>query len=185
MRAALRFRLIERRVASPDSWLLRFALPPALRTLTDDPALQTGLKAIHEGAEKSYSPVSHPAERGSVDLLVKRYAPQPGGGISDSLCSLAVGDEAELRIKPPRQIHGSAAVARRWRQLGLVACGTGIAPFVQILRMLHLDAAAEDRTEVSLLSINRTVDDTLMRREIDELAASWPGQRLKVRGGHI
>lgn len=173
-----RFRLLERRAASPDSWMLRFALPHGLRTLTPDPTQPTGLKVLHNGVEKSYSPISHPAEQGICDLLVKHYAPLPGGGVSDALCLLEPGQEAEMKIKPPRSIHGSPFVANRWRRMGLLSCGTGIAPFVQILRILRLDPT--DRTAIRLLSVNRSVDGILLKDEIDHLAADWPGGRLKV-----
>jgi cytochrome-b5 reductase len=153
-------------------------LPHGLSTLSPDPALPTGLKVVHDKVEKSYSPISHPAEQGICDLLVKHYSPRPEGGVSNALCSLLPGQEAEMRIKPPRSIHGSPYVAHRWRHLGLLSCGTGIAPFVQTLRILRQDPT--DRTEIRLLSVNRSADDILLKDELDHLAAGWPGGRLKV-----
>jgi cytochrome-b5 reductase len=133
---------------------------------------------LHNGVAKSYSPISHPAQQGTVELLVKHYVPRLGDGVSHALCSLQPGQEAEMTIKPPRPINGSPAVAHRWQRLGLLSCGTGIAPFMQILRILRSDAT--DRTEIRLLSINRSEKDILLKDDLDQLAADWPGGRLHV-----
>ena len=63
--------------------------PPPRRYLGEDPELPTCIKVAfphgtdEAGApkvlEKSYSPVSHPATEGEVELLVKGYPPRPGG----------------------------------------------------------------------------------------------------------
>lgn len=175
--AVRRFRLLSRCAASADSWLLRFALPPGWSTPPGAAQIPTGIKVLHHSVEKSYSPVSHPAHQ-TLDLLVKHYSPRPNGGVSDTLCSLRVGEEVEVKVKPSRTIHGSPSVSRRWKRLGLLSCGTGIAPFVQILRILRNDE--EDRTQVWLLNFNRSPDDILLKAELDELAAGWPGGRLRV-----
>lgn len=173
-----RLELESRRVVSGDSCLLQFALP------SDVPSLGwSGVKLVHEEAatgsvlEKSYSPTSRPGEQGGFELLVKRYEPQPGGGCGAFLCDLKPGELAPLKIKSPRVVHGSSSYAGRWRSLGLVAGGTGVAPFLQIIRELLADA--EDRTQLHLLSINRHEGDILMRDELDALAAAHP-DRLSV-----
>lgn len=69
-------------------------------------------------------------------------------------------------------MHGSPAVLGRWRNLGLVACGTGVAPLVQIARILLDDP--EDNTKIRLLCVNRRENDVLMRKELDHLASDHP-----------
>ena len=178
-----RFTLADSFAAGRDSKVLRFALPDTLPSLPR-PA-PSGVKVLFDGVdeatgeakvlEKSYSPVSLPSTRGFFDLLVKAYPPRPGGGVGGFLCGLEPGDTAAMKVKPARIIHGSEAVAGRWDSLGFVGGGTGVAPFVQIIREL-LEGHPGDATQLSLLSVNREEGDVLMRAEIDSLAARFPAR---------
>ena len=178
------FPLLEKRRQSPDSWLLRFGLPEGRRHLGSDPALPTCIQVYHNGTDedtglpkllkKSYSPVSHPAEVGSFELLVKAYADRQGGGVGAGICATEPGESLVAKLKPERLFHGSPAISGRWDHIGLVAGGTGVAPLVQIIRIVLDDPA--DPTTVSLLSVNRREDDILMREELDRLAAEHPGR---------
>jgi len=165
-------------VGSSNSQLLRFALPPGA-TLggLGEGAVPVTVYARALGLKKSYSPVSRADEAGAFDLLVKPYAPREGGGLAAHLCSLGVGKAAELQVKATRVMHGSPGVLQRWRNLALVAGGTGIAPFVQILRHVLPDDAG---TAVRLLYSSRNASDILMRDEIDALAAKYGPDRLGV-----
>merc|ERR1719362_494674 len=69
-------------------------------------------------------------------------------------------------------MHGDPGVTRRWAQLGLVAGGTGIAPLMQIVRIILDDPA--DCTHIRLLFINRYEDDILMRDDLEQLARKHP-----------
>jgi cytochrome-b5 reductase len=93
------------------------------------------------------------------------------------LCNLKNGETMSMTIKAPRPIHGSEHIAGRWKNLGLIGGGTGMAPFIQIMRFLL--ARPDDKTVVWILSINRHEQDILMRQEIDHLAQAHP-DRLKV-----
>ena len=174
----LPYTLLKKVQQSADSWWLRFALPPPRRWLADDTTLPTCIKVEYpDGTDdngqpkrlaKSYSPVSHPAAEGIVELVVKAYPLRPGGGVGAYLCSLEPGQTMHAEIKGKRMMHGSAAVAQRWQSVGLVAGGTGIAPLLQIARILLEDP--DDHSAVYLLSINRREQDILMRQEIERLA---------------
>ena len=169
---SLPYTLTNKTRLSPDSWLLRFALPR--RYLGDDPSLPTCLKVLHpEGTdeagrpkrlEKSYSPVSHPATEGSVDLVVKAYEPRPGGGVGTWLCGLEEGAVMHATLKAKRVMHGDAAVVGRWQHVGLVGGGTGIAPLLQIARILLEDTGSAPAASVRLLSVNRREEDILARQ---------------------
>jgi hypothetical protein len=94
------FRLLEKADASPDSKLLRFALPHSLARLPahGDAGYRapTGVYCIANVTaadgelRKSYSPVSLP-DAPHLDLLVKAYPYRPGGGLGKLLCELAPG----------------------------------------------------------------------------------------------
>ena len=167
---------------SPDSWLLRFALPAGMRWLSEDPNIPTCIKALFPGGTdesgdpkvlgKSYSPVSHPATESAMELVVKSYEPRPGGGVGAFLCGIEVGGTLQAEVKSQRIMHGSAAVLGRWREVGLIGGGTGIAPLVQIARILLADE--QQRTSVRMLSINRREEDILMRDALDRMAVDFP-----------
>ena len=172
------YKLLEKWKTSPDSWVLRFALPSPMIRLAADPSLPTCIKVTFNGTDeagapkqlsRSYSPVSLPATEATVDLLVKAYRPGGGGA---HLCGLGPGDIMTAEVKAERMMHGSAAVARRWKHIGLVGGGTGVAPLIQVARIVLADAA--DATRVSMLCVHRRREDILMRRELDELAAAHP-----------
>jgi len=168
--------------ADSNSCLLRFALPPERQSLGEDPTLPTCLKVLHPNGtdeagapkllEKSYSPVSHPAKKGEVELLVKAYKPRPGGGVGAYICDLEAGDTMHATLKSKRVMHGDAQVLRRWSNIGLVGGGTGVAPLIQIARLVLSDP--DEGARVKMLSINRYEQDILMRKELDALAAEHP-----------
>lgn len=152
-----------------DSCYLRFHAPgytkvDGVKLVLDTPS--------EKGKAKSYSPTSPQSANGYFDLLVKSYPYQQGGGFGHFLCNLQKGDVATMTIKKPREIHGSSQLTRRWRAIGMVAGGTGLAPFVQIIRTCLDDP--DDETELRLLFINRREEDILMRTALDALAATSP-----------
>jgi cytochrome-b5 reductase len=171
--AVQNFTLSKKWQTSPDGHILRFTLPPELPKL--DLAAPSGVKLMlpssdDEGViiEKSYSPISHEDTEGYFDLLVKSYPPQPGGGFGLFLCDLIPGQSAPLKIKKSREIQGRTGVGRRWSSLTMIGGGTGVAPFVQIIRSILADE--QDLTELRLIFVNRQKEDILMKKELDKLA---------------
>jgi len=187
----LQYALTEKRQLSPDSYLLRYALPEGRRRLGEDASLPTCIKVLYpdgtdektgkpKALEKSYSPVSHPGADGFMDLIVKSYPPRAGGGVGSFLCNMQVGETMLGSVKSKRVMHGDAAVLGRWSHIGLVAGGTGIAPLLQIARLvLESPAPSDASTSVRLLSINRHEEDILAREAIEALRAAHPA-RFKV-----
>eukprot|EP00977_Amphora_coffeiformis_P023549 scaffold13558_cov177-Amphora_coffeaeformis.AAC.3 len=182
-----KYKLLNKTKLSRDSCLLRFQVPESRRILGTDPTLPTCLKVDFPlGTDevtgqhpvvlsKSYSPISHPAVEGYFELVVKEYPVQPGGGVGAFLCHLPVGESVTGTIKKHRVMHGSPQVQGRWNQVGLVAGGTGIAPLLQLVRIL-LASPADTSTRIHILSINRLEEDILMRHELDRLATDYPNR---------
>ena len=159
---------------------------------------------IMEDVSKSYSPISHPSAKGYFEVVVKSYPYRPGGGVGSYLCGLEVQEVSEegrsnsnsiggilAKLKSPRMMHGSPAVINRWKHIGLVAGGTGIAPLFQIARIALEEgtgtgSGTETETEtnaggvacesVHLLYVNRRREDILMKDEINRLAMEYPGR---------
>ena len=178
------YTLTSKRRLSPNSYLLRYALPNGRKHLCEDLTLPTCIKILYpdgtdekagnntRSLEKSYSPVSHPGVEGYMDLIVKSYPPRAGGGVGDYLCNMKVGETIRGTVKGKRIMHGSAAVLGRWTNIGLVAGGTGIAPLLQVARIVLESQDPDDTsTTVHLLFINCTEQDILAREEIEDLAS--------------
>ena len=169
------YRVVNNTRVSPDSNILRVGIQGRNHLGWDD-RTPTCISVYSEFSKaKSYSPITHPGERGTFELLVKSYHMQPGGGVGAYLCSLNAGDTFEAKVKSKRVVHSSSDIVGRWSQVGLVAGGTGIAPLYQLLQILLRD----DTSVISVLSINRREEDILLKTEMDELARKHPN-RLRV-----
>ena len=62
-------------------------------------------------------------------------------------------------------------------QIGMVAGGTGITPMYQVIRAICEDPS--DKTTISLLYGNNTLNDILLRDKLDGFANAYP-QKFKV-----
>jgi cytochrome-b5 reductase len=59
----------------------------------------------------------------------------------------------------------------------MIAGGTGITPMLQIIRAVLKNP--DDKTKISLIYANVSVEDILLKQELDELVTIYPG-RFKV-----
>ena len=174
------YTLVAKRDAGRDSKLLTFALPETMPTL--GASVISGVKVKQEVAgeelDKSYSPTS-PAERTETfDLLVKAYTPRKGGGLGAWLCALEPGQNASMKVKGAKKIVNGAPLARnRFRRIGMLAGGTGVAPFMHLVATLLADP--EDATLLDLVVSHREPQDALLDAELAALAAASAG-RLRV-----
>eukprot|EP00536_Pseudo-nitzschia_multiseries_P016819 jgi/Psemu1/222733/e_gw1.1247.13.1 len=186
------YKLLRKTRLSDDSFLLRYGLPEGRSILGKDPTLPTCIKVDFAVAteqdkdakpiSKSYSPVTHPNQPGYFDLVVKSYPYREGGGVGAYLCDMTVGDSIRASLKKERMMHGSSAVlGRGWKQVGLVAGGTGIAPLLQIARILLEDKTNwgdddddDNRPRIHLLFVNHTPSQILGVEAIETLAQEHP-----------
>ncbi|KAG8072565.1 hypothetical protein GUJ93_ZPchr0006g43679 [Zizania palustris] len=191
-REKVRCQLVDKKSLSYNVRLFRFELPLPDQKL----GLPVG-KHVYVcatiGAKlsmRAYTPISSVDEVGHIELVIKIYFKDedpkfPDGGLmSQYLDSLPLG--ATIDIKGPIghieyagrgafMVNGERRFARR---LAMVAGGTGITPVYQVIQAVLRDQPDDD-TEMHLVYGNRTVDDMLLREEIDRWAAAHPA-RLKV-----
>jgi nitrate reductase (NAD(P)H) len=137
---------------------------------------------------RAFTPTSSVDEKGYFDLVVKIYfkgvhPKYPNGGLmSQHLDSLSIG--YVLDIKGPLGhieytgkgnflVHGEHKFAKR---LAMLAGGTGITPIYQVVQAILKDP--EDLTEMHVVYANRSEDDILLRKEMDEWAKKH--ERFKI-----
>lgn len=113
-----------------------------------------------------YTPTSSNDDLGHFDLVIKVY---PKGKMSKHIDTMKIGDELEVAGPKGEFIYK----ANTFSKIGMLAGGTGITPMLQIIREVakHKDT---DKTQISLLNGNVTVQDIILREEIDELAKTVP-----------
>lgn len=155
---------------SNDTKLLTFALPEAnnnLGLITASCILAKFVTPKGSNVIRPYTPISDIEKKGDFELLVKKY---DGGKMSVHIHNLKVNDT--LAFKGP-------LVKWKWqenqfKEVGLVAGGTGIAPMYQVIHEVLKNK--NDSTKITLLYGSKTPSDVLLKDELDKLAASHPNQ---------
>jgi len=135
---------------------------------------------------RNYTPTTSDNDHGYFDLVLKIYSPgvkekfPDGGKVSQQIDKLRVGDIVDVQGPYGKMTyHGQGRLdefkkVKQARRVGMIAGGTGITPMLQVLQAILRDPA--DRTEVSLLFANQTVDDILLRDNLEALRAAHPQQ---------
>ena len=181
------YKIINNTKVSSDSNILTVALPKGRTYLGWDHKVPTCI-AISKKEDnvdgnnkanilkKSYSPITHPSQSDTFQLLVKSYPPRIGGGVGAYLCNLQINDVIEAKVKPQRIMHSYQHVHGRWSHIGLIAGGTGIAPLYQLLMILLKDDDNTTCDKIHVLSINRKEEDILLKKELDDLVKEYPNK---------
>lgn len=184
----LPFKLIEKEVLSHDTRKFRFALQSREHVFGLPVGNHVFLSATIDGklVMRAYTPVSSDDERGYFDLVIKVYfknvhpAFPEGGKLSQFMEQMQIGDTIDAKGPLGHvsyQGRGSFKIHKSlvyFNQLGFIAGGTGITPCYQIIKAVLKDSG--DETKLSLIYANRTVDDILLRDELDGLACKHPEQ---------
>ena len=123
-------------------------------------------------AIRPYTPMSDNSMLGKFQLLVKRY---DGGAASQYLFGLEIGSKVAFKhikfnIKAQYPFEGKKTIS-------MLCAGTGLTPMYQALWKL-LGTPGDDR-KVVLLYGNKTVEDVLMKDQLNEWARK-AGDRLKL-----
>ena len=114
---------------------------------------------------RPYTPISRPDVKGYLELAVKTY---PDGKMSQHMAKLKVGDK--LDFKGP--IVKTTYKANEFKEVGMVAGGTGIAPMLQVADEILENPS--DKTKIKLVFANVSETDILLKDQIDAKAAKHP-----------
>jgi len=162
-------RLKERFQLNSTTHIFNFALPSP----TDHSGLLAGqyiaVRATLQGKEvvRFYSPISRNSTYGKIELLVKiEPEKMTESSMTHLLNTLAPGDT--LDFKGP--LGGFEYHRNTFKELGMIAGGTGISPMMQVMR--SVTAHPEDTTQLKLLYGNYFEDDILCKEELMYLSTT-------------
>eukprot|EP00730_Choanoeca_flexa_P012578 TRINITY_DN4412_c0_g1_i1.p1 TRINITY_DN4412_c0_g1~~TRINITY_DN4412_c0_g1_i1.p1 ORF type:complete len:325 (+),score=73.59 TRINITY_DN4412_c0_g1_i1:34-1008(+) len=182
------FKLIKREELSHDTRLFRFALQSDKHVLGLPVGKHMNFSAKVDGklVVRSYTPVSSDDDIGYFDLVIKVYRPAPpkfpeGGKLSQYFDDMKIGDtidvvgpKGHIEYKSPGVLNLAGKTKKdptrslNVKHIGMMAGGTGITPCLQLIRDILKHAS--DNTKVSLIFANKTEEDILLRKELDEAA---------------
>lgn len=190
-------KLAQRIKISPDTFRFRFELPSAQHILGLPIGQNIQVRAVIDSKEviRAYTPVSSDDDVGFVDLLIKVYFKNvhpnfPNGGlVSQYIHDLKVGETLDVRGPTGRLLYYSpgkfgtrldkisdySPVSAK--QVNMIAGGSGITPMLQIIKAILKNP--DDLTSIRLLYANRSVDDILLREELESIRDAYP-HRVKI-----
>ncbi|KAF2272083.1 ferredoxin reductase-like protein [Westerdykella ornata] len=119
---------------------------------------------------RPYTPISDVDQKGSIELLVKRYE---NGPMSEHLHNMAAGQRLDVK-GPIKKYQWSP---NKHEHIALIAGGTGITPMWQLANAIFKNP--EDKTKVTLVFGNLTHDDILLKEEWARLENTYP-QRFRA-----
>lgn len=178
------FKLASKENVTHDTRRFRFELPEQTNTLGIAPGQHIVTKAMIDGKPlfRPYSPTSPVEQQGTFDLVLKVYAKNPkfadGGKMSRYLDSLNVGDKVDFKGPVGRLRYfgegnfgivydkDTPEVNVKYKNVGMVAGGSGITPLYQVARTITNEGGA---TNTKLVFSNHSENDIIIRSELDAL----------------
>ncbi|CAI5494613.1 unnamed protein product [Closterium sp. Naga37s-1] len=168
-----KFQIIDRTNITHNVVKFRFSLQTPETVL----GLPIGQHVVLQGKDESgeeftrkYTPTTLDTDVGCVDIVIKIY---PNGAMSQYLNKLEVGNFVAMR-GPKGKFKYRPNMCRA---IGMIAGGTGVTPMFQVARAILENPS--DRTNISLIFANVTVDDILLKDELEALHKSAP-DRLSI-----
>lgn len=184
--------LVRKDDISHDTRRFRFALQNSYQTLglPCGQHIYLNAKINDKLVIRPYTPTSNETTQGYFELVVKIYKAgvhpkfPEGGKMSQYLDNLSIGDSIDIRGPSGNLVYqgngmmtikrGKEFVHLQKKKLGLIAGGTGITPMFQIIQKVLDDG--DDKTKLNLLFANQSVDDILIRGELDFFQKMYPNQ---------
>ncbi|KAK0643479.1 hypothetical protein B0T16DRAFT_332435 [Cercophora newfieldiana] len=179
--------LTSKEKVSPDTKIFTFTLDHATQSI-GLPVGQHLLMRLRDPASgeaiiRAYTPISDPADKGVLRVLVKIYYDTPstcGGRMTQALDALPLDQPVDFKGPVGKFTYlgkGRCAIngrERRIRRFVMICAGSGITPIFQVLRAVLADR--EDPTTCLVLDGNRVEEDILCKEELDTMAVENPGR---------
>lgn len=165
------FTLASSEQVTPDTRRFRFNLPEKDQTLglpvascfvTRAPLGDEDEKGSKKQVIRPYTPCSEPDTKGYFELVIKAY---PNGKMSQHIHNLKEGDSLECK-GPIGKLDYKPNMKKK---LGMIAGGSGLTPMLQVIQEIVKNP--EDNTEATFIFANKTEQDIILKKELDEMAA--------------
>ncbi|XP_026425443.1 NADH--cytochrome b5 reductase 1-like [Papaver somniferum] len=167
------FKCVKRTQLSHNVAKFKFALPTPTSVLglpIGQHISCRGKDSLGEDVIKPYTPTTLDTDVGHFELVIKMY---PQGRMSHHFREMRVGDYMAVKGPKGRFKYQPGQV----RAFGMLAGGSGITPMFQVARAILENPI--DKTNVHLIYANVTVDDILLKEELEGLTSKYPN-RFKV-----
>merc|ERR1711957_91180 len=193
MSEVLEFKLINKKQISPDTFIYSYEIPNNMN-LGLNLGHHIAMGAIVEGEDgpeevcRKYTPTSTIYENGKFDLLVKVYFKDVhpkfprGGMMSQNLNDIKLNESIKVRgpfgkltylgegnFKILKSFKPLTYKEKKYKKIGMLAGGTGITPFYQILQAANIQ---KDACEWSMIFGNKSTTDILLKEELENLSKS-------------
>ena len=170
-----------------DTYIFKFSFPDPEATFGMPIGNHVRFKATVNGETitRKYTPISDVLQKSTVDFVIKIYRANvhpkfpAGGAMTQHLESLKVGDKLFMQGplgKLQYKGWGYFDILRQdfkhqKKQIGYIAGGTGITPCYNVLQSALRHS---DKTQHKMIFGNRTVDDILLKDELNLLQQNHP-----------
>ncbi|CAO3635347.1 unnamed protein product [Cunninghamella blakesleeana] len=163
------FKLLEKIKINHNTSLYRFALPNPTDVLGLPIGQHISIIINIEGKEvvRNYTPTSGNETKGYFDLVIKTY---PKGLVSKYISQLEIGDKID--IQGPKGAY--SYTPNVMKEIIMIAGGTGLTPMLPIIRATLKNT--QDKTKLTLIYANNTVNDILLKGELDRLERKYSDQ---------
>ncbi|CDR39360.1 CYFA0S03e02498g1_1 [Cyberlindnera fabianii] len=111
---------------------------------------------------RPYTPVSDTEQTGTIEFVIKKYET---GKMGNHLFGLKENDT--IAVKGP--IVKWPLKPNEFEKVTLIGGGSGITPLYQLLHQITKDP--QEKTKVHLVYGNKTANDILLKKELDEIAS--------------
>ncbi|KAI3917045.1 hypothetical protein MKX01_003494 [Papaver californicum] len=162
------FKCVKRTQLSHNVAKFKFALPTPTSVLglpIGQHISCRGKDSLGEDVIKPYTPTTLDTDVGHFELVIKMY---PQGRMSHHFREMRVGDYMAVKGPKGRFKYQPGQV----RAFGMLAGGSGITPMFQVARAILENPI--DKTNVHLIYANVTVDDILLKEELESLTSKYP-----------
>ncbi|KAL0008236.1 hypothetical protein SO802_009738 [Lithocarpus litseifolius] len=164
------FKLVKKTQLSHNTAKFKFALPKPTSVLglpVGQHIICRGIDSQGEEVIRPYTPVTLDSHVGYFELVVKMYHK---GRMSHHFREMREGDYLPVQGPKGRFLYKPGQA----RAFGMLAGGSGITPMFQLTRAILENP--KDKTNVHLIYANVTLEDILLKEELDAFANKFPNQ---------
>lgn len=161
------FRLIEKKQVSLDSYIFKFEPLKKTESLSFEEGeyLVLSLSVNGENIKRKYTPISPTNQLDFIDLLIKIYS---DGSFTPHLNLLKIDDKVLISKGKSRYNF----IENLKTKIGMIAGGTGIAPFYRIL--LNSLQKSDNKIKFFLVFANEEKENLYFFDEFNQLAKKYP-----------